>query len=165
MVNAELNKKWYVLYTRPRFEKRVKERLESNGQECFLPLHRTPRVWSDRVKMVDIPLFSSYVFVKCREFELLPLLRINGVVRVVYYNSKPAVIRSQEIDVIKKFIEAAEGRILCTGDEVEILAGSLKNKNGKIVKIKKKYLVLNIEQLAATVCVNTDYVVPVKKMS
>ena len=164
MVNSESNYKWYALYTKPRFEKRVKERLESNGQECFLPLHRTPRTWSDRIKMVDIPLFNSYIFVKCRDFEILSLLRINGVVRVVFYDGKPAVIRSQEIDAIRTFIKIAEGRVLCTGDEVEILAGSMKNKYGRIVKIKKKYLILCIEQLAATVCVNTDYVTPLKKI-
>ncbi|MDR2917498.1 MAG: UpxY family transcription antiterminator [Tannerella sp.] len=149
---------WYVLYTTPRSEKRVKEKLEWNGVECYLPLHRSPRVWSDRVKMVDIPLFNSYIFVKCKESEILSLIRINGVVKVVFYDGKPAVIRQAEVDAIKMFIEEAEGKVLCTGDEVEILAGSMKNKSGKIIKIKKKYLVLHIEQLAATICVNTESV-------
>ena len=156
--------KWFTLYTKPRFEKRVKEELELNDVECYLPLHRTPRVWSDRVKLVDMPLFSSYIFVKCKESEIRSLVRTRGVVRVVFYNGKPAVIREQDIETIKKFIEAAAGIALCAGDEVEILAGSLKNKSGKIVKIKKKYLVLSIEQLAATVCVNTESVAPVKRL-
>ena len=158
------NYKWYTLYTKPRFEKRVKEELEANGYECYLPLHRTPRVWSDRVKLVDMPLFSSYIFVKCREFDILSLIRINGVVRVVFYDGKPAIIRPQEIDAIKMFIEAAEGKVLCTGDDVEILAGSMKNRYGKIVKVKKKYLVLRIEQLAATVSINIENVAPLNRV-
>ena len=156
--------KWYTLYTKPRFEKRVKEELESNGVECYLPLHRTPRVWSDRVKLVDMPLFNSYIFVKSKESEILSLVRTKGVVRVVYYDGKPAIIREKDIDSIKIFLEAAAGKVLCAGDEVEILAGSMKNKSGKIMKIKKNVLVLHIEQLAATVCVNTKSVAPIDRV-
>ena len=153
---GDLNYNWYALYTKPRFEKRVRETLESNGFECYLPLHRSPRVWSDRVKMVDMPLFSSYIFVKSKESEIRSLIRLNGIVRVIFYDGKPAVIRQQELEAIKMFLEVAEGKTLCTGDEVEILVGSLKCKSGKVVKIKKKYIVLRIEQLAATVSVNTE---------
>lgn len=157
-----INQNWYILYTLPRFEKRVKERLDSNGVTCYLPLHRCPRVWSDRIKMVDIPLFNSYIFVKCKAYEIMPLIHVNGVIRVVYYDGKPAIVRQTEIDAIMQFIEEAKEKVLCTGDEVKILTGSMKKKYGKIVKIKKKYLILHIEQLAASVCVNTENVAPVK---
>ena len=149
---------WYILYTMPRFEKRVQERLEWSGVECYLPLHRCPRVWSDRVKMVDMPLFSSYIFVKCKVFEVMSLIQINGVVRIVFYDGKPAVVRQSEIDAIKQFIKEASEKVLCKGDEVEILTGSMKKKYGTIIRIKKKYLILHIEQLAASVCVNTESV-------
>ena len=149
---------WYILYTMPRFEKRVQERLELSGVECYLPLHRCPRVWSDRVKMVDIPLFSSYVFVRCKAFEVMPLIKINGVVRIVFHDKKPAIVRQSEIDAIQQFIKEASEKVLCTGDEVEILTGSMKKKYGTIIRIKKKYLILHIEQLAASVCVNTESV-------
>jgi transcription antitermination factor NusG len=155
---------WHVLYTTPRAEKRVYERVENEGIECYLPLHRTPRAWSDRVKMVDLPLISSYVFVKCKEFEALNLLKINGVVKVVFYEGKPAVIRQSEIDAIKEFLKQAEGKKLVAGDEVEILTGSMRKRAGKIIKIKKKYLYLHIEQLAATVCVNIDSVSPLNRL-
>jgi transcription antitermination factor NusG len=154
---------WHVLYTAPRAEKRVHERIESEGIESYLPLHRTKRAWSDRVKLIDIPLISSYVFVKCKEYETINLLKINGVVRVVFCEGKPAVIRQSEIDAIKEFLKQAEGKELVTGDEVEILTGSMKKRAGKIVKIKKKYLYLHIEQLSATVCVNIDSVAPLNR--
>ena len=157
-------KNWYVLYTSPRFEKRVKERLEWNGTECYLPLHRCPRVWSDRVKLVDIPLFHSYIFVRCKAHEVMPLIRINGVVRVVFYNGQPAIIRQVEIDTIRQFLEEAKEKVLVTGDEVEILTGSMRKRSGKIVKIKKKYIVLHIAQLAATVCVNVGSVAPLRRL-
>jgi transcription antitermination factor NusG len=155
---------WHALYTSPRAEKRVKEQLEQHGIECYLPLHRSPRVWSDRVKMVDMPLFNSYIFIKCKASEILRMNKIYGVVRVVFYDGKPAIIRQQEIDAIRMFIEEASGKVLCTGDEVEILTGSMKNISGTIVKIKKKYLLLHIKQLGATVCVNTGNVAPLNRV-
>jgi transcription antitermination factor NusG len=155
---------WYALYTSPRAEKRVKELLEQNGVECYLPLHRSPRVWSDRVKIVDMPLFNSYIFVKCKKHEIFLMNRFKGIVKAVFSDGKPAVVRQKEIDAIKMFLEEAANRVLCTGDEVEILTGSMKNISGKIVKINKKYLVLHIKQLTATVCVNTESVAPVNRV-
>jgi transcription antitermination factor NusG len=162
MITKKLN--WFVLYTAPRAEKRVQEQVEGAGIECYLPLHRRPRVWSDRIKLVDVPLFNSYVFVKCKHFQLFSLLRVTGVLKIVFYNDQPAIIRQREIDAVKKFLEKAKEKALCTGDEVEILAGSLKKISGKIVKIKKRHILLHIEQLAATVCVDLENVAHVDRL-
>lgn len=159
MVQSKNIPRWYVLYTAPRAEKQVKERLEKINIECWLPLHRSPRVWSDRIKMIDVPLFMSYVFVKCKEYELRPLLTVYGVSRIVYYNGKPAVVREKEIEAIRNFLEQASEHPLCPGDEVDIVCGAFKNISGKIKKIKKSYLVLFLEQLGATVCVKLDAVI------
>ncbi|MDR1555769.1 MAG: UpxY family transcription antiterminator [Tannerellaceae bacterium] len=155
---------WYVLYTSPRAEKQVKERITVLDIECFLPLHRTPRAWSDRVKMVDVPLFHSYVFVRCHESQLYSLLSVYGVSRIVYYNGKPAIIRQQEIDAIQDFLKQSANHTLLVGDEVEILAGAMKHISGKVRKIKKTYLVLYLEQLGATVSVNLQNVAPANRL-
>ena len=70
---------WYVLYTSARAEKQVEQRLKLAGIETYLPLHRSRRKWSDRVKVVEVPLFNSYVFVRCEEHKLRELLLIYGV--------------------------------------------------------------------------------------
>jgi transcription antitermination factor NusG len=155
---------WYALYTRPRAEKRVKEKLEINGIECYLPLHRTPRVWSDRVKMVDLPLFNSYIFVRCRASEILRMNKVYGVIRIVYYDGKPAKITQAEIDAIRTFINEAAGKVLCKGEEAEILTGSMKHCSGEIIEIRNKYILLHIRQLMATVCVNIENVAPLKRV-
>jgi transcription antitermination factor NusG len=155
---------WYVLYTSPRAEKQVRERITLQNVECFLPLHRTPRAWSDRVKMVDVPLFHSYIFVRCHESQLYSLLSVYGVSRIVYYNGKPAIIRQKEIDAIKDFLQQSANHELLVGDEVEILAGAMKNVSGKVRKIKKTYLVLYLEQLGATVSVNLQNVAPANRL-
>jgi transcription antitermination factor NusG len=154
---------WYVLYTKPRAEKQVNERLRAMPVESYLPLHRTPSVWSDRVKMVDKPLFSSYIFVRCCETELRSLLYVNGVVRIVYYCGRPAVIRQKEIDTIGSFLEQAANHALCVGEEVEIISGALKRVSGKIRKNKKNYLLLYIEQIGATVSVNLSNVTHINR--
>ncbi len=163
-MKEEISSNWYALYTAPRAEKQVKERIAGLGIECWLPLHRSPRVWSDRVKIVDIPLYTSYVFVHCEESKLRELLRIYGVSRIVYYDGKPAVIRQKEIDVIREFLEIAAGKQLYVGDEVEILCGAMKNVSGKIKKIKKNYLVLFLEQMGATVCVSLEEVAHLNRL-
>lgn len=149
---------WFVLYTYPRAEKQVEERLRSQGFDAWLPLHRTPRVWSDRIKYVDMPLFNSYIFVHASPSELFAISHTFGVARVVYYNNRPAEIRESEIDAIKEFLEAADSRELMPGDEAEILCGALKHISGKVRKVRKRYVMLYIEQLGATVCVDLQKV-------
>ncbi|MDR2087419.1 MAG: UpxY family transcription antiterminator [Dysgonamonadaceae bacterium] len=164
MENAVKDLNWYVLYTSPRAEKQVRERISLQQVECWLPLHRTPRVWSDRVKWVDAPLFHSYIFVRCAKEQLSSLLKVYGVSRIVYYDGKPAVIRRKEIEAIRDFLAQAAGHSLLVGDEAEILAGAMKSISGKVRKIKKSCLVLYIEQLGATVSVNLSDVAPVKRL-
>ena len=154
---------WYVLYTSPRAEKQVKGRIDALGVECWLPLHRAPRVWSDRVKIVEVPLFNSYLFVRCTDPELRNLIRVYGVARIVYYNGKPAIVRQREIDAIKEFLEQASNHTLCPGEEVEILCGAMKHVSGKVKK-EKNHLLLYLEQLGATVCVKMDDVARVDRL-
>jgi transcription antitermination factor NusG len=154
---------WYVLYTSPRAEKQVRDRIAAQGTEVWLPLHHAPRVWSDRVKIVEIPLFNSYIFVKCKEYELRDLLKIYGVSRIVFYDGRPAVIRQREIDAIKDFLEQATNHTILVGDEVKILSGSMKNISGKVKKIKKKYIFIYLEQMGVTAQVDLSEVIPVKR--
>jgi transcription antitermination factor NusG len=155
---------WYVLYTSPRAEKQVRERIAAQEIEVWLPLHQAPRVWSDRVKIVEVPLFNSYIFVRCREYQLRDLLKVYGVSRIVFYDGKPAVIRQREIDAIKDFLEQAVNHTIEIGDEVRILAGSMKNISGKVRKKKKKYLFIYLEQMGVTAQVDLTEVVAVKSL-
>lgn len=114
--------------------------------------------------MVDIPLFNSYLFVRCTDPVLRTLTRVYGVARIVYYNGKPAIVREKEIDSIREFLEKASNHVLCPGEEVEILCGAMKHVSGKVKKIKKNHLLLYLEQLGATVCVRLDDVARVKRV-
>lgn len=154
---------WYVLYTASRAEKQVEQRLKTEGVEVFLPLHLTPRKWSDRIKMVEVPLFSSYVFVKTTDEVLRNLVRIIGVSRIVFYNGSPAKVREKEIEDIKRFLDKAKGKEceFIENEEVQIAVGPLKNINAKVKKTTGDFLVLYLEQIGITVRVKTDQVIRV----
>lgn len=160
MLGAE-NSNWFALYTAPRAEKQVANRLSSYGIDNFLPVISVARAWSDRVKIIEQPLFSSYVFVKCNTSELRDTLGVSGVVRAVYYDKKPAIIKDSEMDAIRDFIEQSRASA-CTvemGDNVDILCGALKNVSGRVVKIGKNHLYLYLDKLCASICVRRDVVV------
>jgi transcription antitermination factor NusG len=152
---------WYVLYTTPRAEKQLAERLTKMGVICFLPLHKTPRKWSDRVKMVEMPLFPSYLFVYTQAENIYNILKVQGAVRFVWFEGKPAILDKREIDAIKEFLTYAEGKE-CRyeiDEELKIAFGPLTNKVGKLKKIHSKHLVLMLEKTGMQVMVELDKVV------
>jgi transcription antitermination factor NusG len=161
---ANNREQWYVLYTAPRAEKQVEQRLKQSDLPTFLPLHLAPRCWSDRVKMVEVPLFASYIFVRTTEYILRSLLVVQGVSRIVFYDGRPAIVREAEIKAIRQFLEQASAKELsyAPNEEVLIACGPLKNISGKIKRIGKRFLLLHLEQLGLTVSVGVDQVVKAK---
>ena len=107
---AKETTKWYVLYTMSHAEKQVEQRLKALSVETFLPLHLSPRKWSDRIKLVEIPIFPSYIFVKTTDSKLRSLLYVQGISKIVFYDGKPARLRDSEIAQIKEFLEKAQTR-------------------------------------------------------
>lgn len=98
---------WYALYTMPRSEKKVAERLTDNGFSVYLPLCTTVKQWSDRRKKVQIPLIPSIVFIHVALTELPKALAYPGVLRVVRYLGKPARIRDYEINNLRVLLSGA----------------------------------------------------------
>ncbi len=146
---------WFVLYTSARAEKRVEERLVQMGIECYLPIHIVKKKWSDRVKVVELPLFKSYIFVNCTEHKVRELLNIYGVARIVFYLGRPAVVRDNEIEAIREFLDIARNReIITNGDEVDIIAGPFETRSGKVIEVTDKWAKLYLEELGAKICVS-----------
>ncbi len=79
----KMNTKWFAIYTRPRWEKKVHILLMQKGIESYCPLNKVRRRWSDRIKLVEEPLFKSYVFVKTDEAGRTPVRMTDGVVNFV----------------------------------------------------------------------------------
>jgi transcription antitermination factor NusG len=151
---------WYVLYTAARAEKQVEQHLKADGIEVYLPLHLSPRRWSDRVKMIEVPLFSSYIFVRTTDEILRMLPKRAGISRIVFYNGQPAVVRPKEIESIKEFLVKANGKEceFVVNDEVHIAAGPMKDVKGKVRKMSGVYLILQLEQIGVNVKIKLNQV-------
>ncbi len=146
---------WFVLYTSARAEKKVEERIMQMGIETYLPIHKVKMRWSDRMKLVEKPLFASYVFVKCDEYKLRELPLVYGVARIVYYLGRPALVRDDEIEAIKEFLQIAENKeIISNGDEVEIICGPFEKRYGKVIEVGDKWAKLYLQELGAKICVS-----------
>src|SRR4030081_78378 len=105
MTNSE---NWYALYTKHRWEKKVADLLSVKNIENYCPVNRVYRQWSDRKKMITVPLFTCYVFVKIDEKKQLSTRSTIGVINFVYWLNKPAIIHDEEIALIKKFMNEYE---------------------------------------------------------
>jgi transcription antitermination factor NusG len=97
------NQKWYVLQTRSRFEKKCFEQLSLQGISVFLPTQKVKRKWSDRIKEVESPLFSGYLFVQFEEKDRYTILNTIGVVRFVSFGGVYATLNEKQIETIRKF--------------------------------------------------------------
>ena len=136
-------KKWFAVYTRPRWEKKVAESLTRSKIENYCPINKVVRQWSDRKKIVHEPLFTSYVFVRATEKEHLSLKKTDGVINLVYWLNKPAVIPDHEIDTIKLFLSehtnvALQKTPINVSDKVRVLSGPLFEQEGQVVFVKSK---------------------------
>lgn len=131
-------KKWFVIITKPRAEKKVSKRLTEIGIENFVPLQRQLRQWHDRKKWVDVPLFNSYIFVRIEEKHRKNVFEVTGILKYLSIGGQIAVLRAQEIERVKRlcaFDSAVQISDTCfeAGEEVEIIAGHFIGFRGVLV--------------------------------
>ena len=145
------DRKWFVLYVKSRTEKKVKERFDKKKIEAFLPLMKVVRQWSDRKKTVQVPLFNGYIFVHLHELEFTEVRMIEGVVNFVRQEGKPATVKQEQIDAIRRFIETGLPMESSTdhfapGERVRINFGPLKDCEGELIAINnEKHFIIRVE--------------------
>ena len=126
--------------------------MKEKGIESYCPLNKVHRKWSDRIKLVDEPLFKSYVFVKVNEEEKTSVRMTQGVVNFIYWLGKPAIIKEKEIETIKKFLNDhhdVEVRPIeiKAGKKVMVQSGILMGKEGTVKKVMHKKVEVIIESI------------------
>lgn len=159
--NHCINLKWYALYTRPRWEKKVDTLLKKKGIESYCPLNRVRRKWSDRIKLVEEPLFKSYVFVRIEDAGRTEVRMTDGVINFVYWNGNPGIIKDKEIQAIKKFLDEYEDVELMKmdikqDDHVKVIAGPLMDQEGKVIEVRNKTARVAIESMGYILIANID---------
>jgi len=142
-----MTKKWFALYTKSRTEKKVYQALIDKGIECYLPLEKKLKIWSDRKKWVEEPFIRSYIFVHIEENELQKALNTPGIVNVIRFEGKPAYVREEQIKILQSLLAGNEEYELSAenfepNEKVEVISGSLKGLVGEMVHHLNKYKVL-----------------------
>lgn len=143
---------WYVVYTKPKWEKKVAEKLNQIGIECYCPVITQIKQWSDRKKKVEVPLFNSYIFVHLIEKDRNSVFQIAGVVRYLYWLGKPAIVRDEEIEAIKNNlaspnISEVSVTSIQVGDRIKLESGAFSNQEAIVKEVSKTHFILVLEAL------------------
>lgn len=152
-------KNWFVVYTKPKWEKKVAEQLKEKGVECYCPLISQVKQWSDRKKKVEVPLFNSYVFVQLEESKRNDVFLSTGAVRYLFWLGKPAIVRDVEIQTIKKWLDGSQVNEITidqyqVGDRVKVASGPFSSQEAIIQEVNKTHFVLVLESLGCVLKMN-----------
>lgn len=158
---AETTLNWYAVNTRPRWEKKVAQILDAKCIENYCPLNKVVRQWSDRKKTILEPIFKCYVFVKVEEQKKWDLKRIDGILNYVYWLGKPAKIKEEEINTIKKFLnEFDEVQVekigLHINQKVRIKQGVLMNYEGILLEVSANKAFVKIDSMGLQLSAHFD---------
>ncbi len=159
----ERKKKWYLLYTKPRNEKKVNTELQIRGFETYLPIQKTLKQWSDRKKMVEEPLFKSYLFINTTLSFYYDILNVNGIVKFVNFEKSPVVVNENEIKIIKQmlgtemFLDVVNEKLI-QGSKVEVIAGPMIGVKGNIVEYRSKnQIIINLISIQQDIVINVPH--------
>lgn len=156
-----MDKKWFAVYTKPRWEKKVYQNLSEKNIEAYCPLNRVQKQWSDRKKIVEEPLFKSYVFVRIPDDQQTEVRMVRGIVNFVYWLGKPVIVKDKEITVIKKFLDEHENveverTEIHSSDRVQIRSGAFMDKEGTVLSVMKNKVRVVIESIGFSLIANID---------
>lgn len=157
------NPRWYALYTRSRFEKKMLSELTDRNIEVFLPMREVLSRWKDRKKRIWIPLFPGYIFVNQVNTpeNRYRVLNVPGAVRFVGFEGRADPIPDEQIQAVRRFLESAIAMdpypYMKVGSRVEIIAGPLKGIQGILVKKRGRFrFVLQVDLIRQAVSVEID---------
>jgi len=158
--NAE---NWYAVQTRARHEKVVEQRLQERGVETLLPLMTEVHRWSDRKKVVQVPLFGCYVFAKiaATNVERLRVLRVEGVLSLVGSGKEGTPIPDSEIESVRILLEErlpwSSHPFLKIGQRVRIRSGALDGMEGVLVSRNgDRTLVISVDAIQRSLAVRVE---------
>lgn len=164
ILENKTNPSWYALYTKSRAEKKVYEELKGLGIDTYLPLKREQRQWSDRKKWVEVPVISSYIFVKIYPQQYREVFNARGVVAYVSHKGQAVAIPDREIEAMRRTVEnklafSVESDKIKKGEKVTITSGPLKGIEGEVEEIQgTKKLYLRISHIGFMLVLNLDEV-------
>ena len=145
------SKKWFVIYTKPRNEIKVSQRLSVLGIENYTPTRMEIRQWSDRKKKTLVPLLSSMVLVSIHEKEVNKVFEVAGVVRYLFEKGKRAEVSNEEVLAMKYYLENtyySKQKELAVGKTVKV---PLLEEQATVIAVKGKNCLAQLRKLGAVV--------------
>lgn len=139
----ESEPRWFAVYTKFKREKMVQKRLHEQGIQAYLPIQRLMRKYERKVKMVEMPLISCYVFTRITKKSYVPVLNTADVLQFVKFSQNLIAIPDREIQLLQRiagegFELEVEQKSYQVGDEVEITSGSLAGVRGILLEKDKQ---------------------------
>ena len=150
---------WYVVYTKPKWEKKVAERLNELGVISYCPLINKTSQWSDRKKTISVPLFNSYIFVQIADKDRNRVFDVVGAVRYLFWLGKPAVVKDSEIVTIQEWLSAPVDFEISLdqwkkGDKIVLESGPFISQSAIIQEVNRNHYVLILESLGCVLRLN-----------
>lgn len=152
--------KWYVLYSKPRWEKKVDALLLQKGIVSWCPVQKIQKQWSDRKKVIDEPIFKSYVFVHINFEDSMQVLMTPGVLNFVHYLGKPAIVRDEEVEIIKRYLLDEDAKIevisidgFKENSKVKVSHGVFIDREGTVLRGGRKKVYVQLESLGQVMVV------------
>jgi transcription antitermination factor NusG len=158
---AYQNPHWYAVHTVSRHEKVVARQMNGNGLDHFLPLYKSARCWKDRRKELELPLFPGYVFVRIAFQDRLRVQKLTGVLQIVSFNGKPALVPEIEIEALRNGLTRNAWLepypYLKVGRRVRVRSGPMAGVDGILVRRKEKFrVVLSVDLIMQSVALEVD---------
>lgn len=161
MILEKDNYRWYAIYTKANGEKKLFENLREKNIECYLPLRKVLKYWSDRKKWIEEPLFKSYIFVKVSYLEFFKALNTPGAICYVSFGGIAQSIPENQINDVRAFLSQNEHEVTLSyeriqkGVSVEVLHGTFKGIKGEVFSILgQTRLLIRIESMRCSLHVN-----------
>lgn len=155
--------RWFAVYTRFKCEKMVFRQLVQKKISVYLPLQKHTRRYTRKIRVVELPLISCYIFVKITKDEYVRVLETENVQGFVRFAKNLISIPEQEIDLMKRILGEnwevqAEKTSFVPGDEVEIAVGNLLGMKGILVEAEenKSQVLVELERLGYTLRISVD---------
>ena len=143
---------WLVIYTKPRQEKKLAERLQQAGYTVYCPTQRMKKRWSDRWKWIEQPLFTSHIFIQIDPERRDAVYFVPGFVRFLFWLKRPAQVRPKEIETLKRWLndyapESMTLQKLEPGQRTTLLSGPFQGHEGVVKEMKPERAQLFLEEL------------------
>ena len=147
-----MKKNWYVIYTKPKCERKVAATFTKRKIENFFPVNCKHLNSLRRSKLIYEPLFDSYLFVNVTETDIAKIRLVDGVVSLVYWKGKPAIMNDDEIEAIKEFISyhqdiKLEKTQVKVNGTARIIDGPRYSMEGNVLSVKNKMVKVNLPSI------------------